>query len=151
ADPSASPSHRPELWAALADVWPGFAWRLLVLEEGGATAAGAPVIVQRRGPFAWLHALPWLLPAPPIARPGAHARADPAIAGALGALAGEWRAVGGTWSLYRPEGPAPPESALAGVPGETRAFEAALLRLGDGLRTLASRMSRKQRQAIERS
>ena len=151
ADPSASPSHRPELWTALADVSPGFSWRLLVLEERGATVAGAPVIVRRRGPFTWLHALPWLLPAPPLALPGAHARADSAIARAFGELARERRAVGGEWSLYRPEGPAPPEAALAGAPGDTQAFEAALLRLGDGLDTLLSRMSRKQRQAIDRS
>ena len=149
ADPSASPSHRPELWAAFAAVLPGLEWRLLALEERGTLVAGAPVMLERRGPFAWLHALPWLLPAPPLAGPGDHARADRALARALAELAREHRAVGGTWSLYRPDGPPADEAALAAVPGETRAIEAAVLRLTDGLATLRGRMSRKQRQAID--
>jgi hypothetical protein len=151
ADPSASPSHRPELWSALAAVVPGFEWRLLVLEEDGALLSGAPVILDRRGPFAWLHALPWLLPAPPLAAPGAHARAEPEIARAFAELARAERAVGGAWSFYRPEGAGPRAEVLAAVPGETRTFEAALLRLGDGLATLHARMNRKQRQAIEQA
>ena len=138
-DPSASPSHRPELWAALAAAIPGFEWRLLVHRHEGALAAGAPLVLSRRGPFRWLHALPWLLPAPPLARPGAHAAGDVAIARAFAAFAREQQVVGGEWSLYRPDGPAPDEAALAIVPGETRWFEAALLK----------RMSRKQRQALD--
>jgi len=149
ADPSASPSHRPELWAALGDVMPGFEWRLLAHEEQGTLVSGAPVILARRGPFAWLHALPWLLPAPPLAVPGAHAVADAALTRAFADLARERRVVGGEWSFYRPDGPGPRTDALERVPGETRVFEAALLRLTDGTRTLFSRMSRKQRQAIE--
>ena len=149
ADPSASPSHRPEVWGCLAAAVPGFEWRLLALEEGGSLVAGAPIVIARRGPFAWLHALPWLLPAPPLASPGGHAAADAALAGAFAALARERRVVGGEWSLYRPAGPAPSEGALAGVPGDTRWFEAALLRLDDGLDALRARMSRKQRQALD--
>jgi hypothetical protein len=149
ADPSASPSHRPDVWAALAAAIPGFAWRLLVHVEDGGLVAGAPVVLSRRGPFRWLHALPWLLPAPPLARPGAHAEADAAIARGVAALAGEQRVVGGEWSLYRPDGPEPSEAMLASVPGETRWFEAALLRLDRGLEPLRARMSRKQRQALE--
>lgn len=149
ADPSASPSHRPEAWAALAAAIPGFEWRLLVHREAGALAAGAPVVLSRRGPFRWLHALPWLLPAPPLARPGAHAAGDRAVALAFAAFAREPRAVGGEWSFYRPDGPAPAVDALASVPGETRWFEAALLRLEGGPEPLLKRMSRKQRQALE--
>jgi hypothetical protein len=148
-DPSASPSHRPESWSALAAAIPGFEWRLLVHHEEGGLVAGAPLVLARRGPFRWLHALPWLLPAPPLARPGAHAAGDRAIAHAFAAFAREERVVGGEWSFYRPEGPAPEEATLASVPGETRWFEAALLRLDRGLEPVSKRMSRKQRQALE--
>ena len=150
-DPSASPSHRPEVWSALAAVVPGFEWRLLVSRDGGRLVAGAPVVLSRRGPFRWLHALPWLLPAPPLAAPGGHAAGDDALAGAFAELAREQAVVGGQWSFYRPDGPAPSDAALARVPGETRWFEAALLRLSDGLPALHMRMSRKQRQALEQA
>jgi CelD/BcsL family acetyltransferase involved in cellulose biosynthesis len=149
ADPSGSPSHRPEVWAALAAAIPGFEWRLLTHRQDGALVAGAPLVISRRGPFRWLHALPWLLPAPPLARPGAHAIGDRAIASAVAAFAREQRVVGGEWSLYRPDGPAPDEAMLASVPGETRWFEAALLRLDHGLEPVLKRMSRKQRQALD--
>jgi len=148
ADPSASPSHRPQVWAAMAAVIPGFEWRLLALDVGGRMLSGVPLVRSHRGPFQWLHALPWLLPAPPLASPGGHAAADAALARAFVDLARAQRAVGGEWSFYRPEGPAPAEAALACVPGETRWAEAALLRLGDGLDALHARMSRKQRQAL---
>jgi len=151
ADPSASPSHRPEVWGAAAAVIPGFEWRLLALESEGRLRAGVPLVLSRRGPFRWLHALPWVLPAPPLAAPGEHAAADLALAGALGELAREHAVVGGEWSFYRPEGPAPDEACLACVPGETRWFEAALLRLTDGLDALRARTSRKQRHALEQA
>lgn len=149
ADPSAAPSHRPQLWSALAAVIPGFEWRLLAYETAGRFVAGVPVVLEHRGPFRWLHALPWLLPAAPLAPPGGHAEADRALAGAFAELARTRQVVGGEWSFYRPEGPAPAAAALACVPGETRWFEAALLRLGDGLAALHARMNRKQRQALE--
>lgn len=149
ADPSASPSHRPEVWSAIAAAIPGFEWRLLAHETEAGLVAGAPVVLSRRGPFRWLHALPWLLPAAPLARPGGHASADAAIARAFVALACAERVVGGEWSLYRPEGPEPSGAVLAGVPGETRWFDAALLRLDHGLDAVRARMSRKQRQALE--
>jgi hypothetical protein len=149
ADPSASPSHRPEVWAAVAAALPGCEWRLLAHEADGALVAGVPLVLARRGPFRWLHALPWLLPAPPLARPGAHAQADAVLADAFAALARDQQAVGGEWSLYRPEGPAPSAAVLERVPGETRWFEAALLRLEHGLEPLRARMSRKHRQALE--
>ena len=149
ADPSASPAHRPEVWGCLAAAIPGFEWRLLALEEAGTLVAGAPVVLSRRGPFRWLHALPWLLPAPPLAMPGAHAAADAALARGFAELARECRVVGGEWSLYRPDGPAISEAMLASVPGETRWFESALLRLDGGPGSVHARMSRKQRQALE--
>jgi hypothetical protein len=148
-DPSASPSHRAGLWQALADVHPDFEWRLLAHHEHGALVGGAPVIVSRRGPFRWLHALPWLLPAPPLARPGAHARVDVALCDAFAALAREQRVVGGTWSFYRPVGPPAEDAALARVPGETVRVEAALVRLAGGSEAAGAAMSRKQRQALQ--
>jgi hypothetical protein len=149
ADPSSTPAHRPEVWAALAATIPGFEWRLLAHAEAGALVAGAPLVISRRGPFRWLHARPWLLPAAPLARPGGHEAADASLASAFAALACEHRVVGGEWSLYRPDGPAPAEAVLEHLPGETRWFEAALLRLDHGLEPLRARMSRKQRQALE--
>jgi len=151
ADPSASPAHRPGVWAALAAAVASFEWRVLVLREAGVLVAGMPVVLERRGPFRWLHALPWLLPAPPLARPGEHRRADLRLAAAFAALAAEVRAVGGTWSWYRPEGPEPEPAALAGVPGETRRFEAATLPLAGGTDALRGRMERRQRQALEQA
>jgi hypothetical protein len=148
-DPSASPSHRAGLWQALADVHPGFEWRLLAHLEQGVLVGGAPVIVSRRGPFRWLHALPWLLPAPPLAQPGAHARVDAALCDAFATLAREQRVVGGTWSFYRPNGPAPEDASLARVPGETLRVEAALIRLAGGSEAAGVAMSRKQRQALQ--
>ncbi len=151
ADPSASPTHRPEFWEALVAASPAFEWRVLVLREQGVLMGGAPLVISRRGPFRWLHALPWLLPAAPLARPGEHARVDRALCTAFAELAAEQRAVGGEWSFYRPEGPAPAAETLARVPGETRLFEAAVVSLGQGLDAVRAGMSRKQRQALERS
>lgn len=150
ADPSASPSHRPELWDAIAATLPSFEWRLLAQREHG-LAGGAPVVISRRGPFRWLHALPWLLPAPPLARPGAHAAVDAALATAFDELARTLGAVGGEWSFYRPAGPAPAAETLARVPGETRAFSAAVLPLADGVAALHAGIPRKQRQALDQA
>ncbi len=149
ADPSASPTHRPEFWEALVAASPAFEWRVLALRDQGVLVGGAPLVISRRGPFRWLHALPWLLPAPPLARPGDHARVDLALGVAFAELAAEQHAVGGEWSFYRPEGPTPTDMALALVPGETRTFEAAVLPLAHGLDAVRGGMSRKQRQALE--
>jgi hypothetical protein len=148
-DPSASPSHRPALWEALAGALPGCEWRVIAFREAGVLVAGVPVVIERRGPFCWLHALPWLLPGAPVARAGAHARADHPLAWAFASLALELGAVGGEWSWYRPEGPAPAAGALALVPGETRRFEAARLPLAAGAGALRERMARTQRQALD--
>ena len=149
-DPSASPSHRPELWESIAAAIPSFEWRLLVVRERG-LVGGAPVVISRRGPFRWLHALPWLLPAPPLARPGAHAAVDAALTQAFAELARDLAAVGGEWSFYRPAGPVPDAAALARVPGETRAFTAAVLPLADGIDALRAGIPRKQRQALDQA
>jgi GNAT superfamily N-acetyltransferase len=150
-DPAASPAHRPGLWQAIAAAIPAFEWRLLVSYEGGELEAGAPVMIERRGPFRWLHALPWLLPGAPVARPGAHALADTKLAAAFAGLAREHGAVGGSWSFYRPGAPAPDAGALEQLPGETRSFEAALLPLAGGLAAVRARMGRKQRQSLDQS
>ena len=150
ADPSASPSHRPELWDAVTATIPSFEWRLLVHHDHG-LAGGAPVIVSRRGPFRWLHALPWLLPAPPLARPGAHAAVDDALCAAFARLAEETSAVGGEWSFYRPAGPPAAASALERIAGETRVITAAVLPLDAGLDAIRAGMQRKQRQALDQA
>ncbi len=150
-DPSASPSHRAGVWAALAATLPGFEWRLLTHHEDGVLVGGAPVIVSRRGPFCWLHALPWLLPGAPLARPGAHARVDAALCDAIATFAREQRVLGGEWSFYRADGPPPDPAALTRVPGETRRFETALVRLGGGTEVARAAIHRKQRQALDQA
>ena len=147
-DPSASPAHRSVVWEAFAAALPGFEWRLLLNHEHGALVGGVPVLLARRGPFAWLYALPWLLPAPPLAATGAHGRVDRALCAAFTTLAREQHVVGGAWSFYRPDGPEVEAAALALVPGDTRRYEAALLRLEGGAEAVRAAMGRKQRQAL---
>ncbi len=148
ADPSACPSHEPAVWAALASALPGFSTRVAVVEESGALVGGTPVLLERRAGLTWLHALPWLLPAAPLARAGQHAAVDAAVATALAALARETRAVGGEWACYRPAGPEPAADALDRVAGETRWFDAALVDLAGGTDAALRRMDRKARQSL---
>lgn len=148
ADPSASPSHRPESWAAFADAFPAHELRVAVVEHEGQLLGGAPVLLERRGPFTWAYALPRMLPGTPIARPGRHVEVDLAVAGAFADLVRERGVVGGAWALYRPVGPAPAAEALARVPGETRWVEAAVVDLARGLEAALARVERKQRQAL---
>jgi CelD/BcsL family acetyltransferase involved in cellulose biosynthesis len=150
ADPSSSPSHRPAVWEAFAAALPGHEPRVLALEEGGELVGGVPAIELRRGPFRWLHALPLLLPAPPLARPGRHVAIDPAAAAAFAELARERRVVGGAWSWYRPGGATPDPRVLALVPGETRLVEASVVELGAGLEAALARVGRKERAALRR-
>lgn len=150
-DPSSSPSHRPALWEAFVATLPGYHLRVLALEEGGVLVGGLPVIELRRGPFRWLHALPLMLPAPPIARPGRHAALDPLAANAVADLARELSVVGGAWSWYRPGGPATDPGVLARVPGETRFVGAAVVELGQGLDAALARVGRKERGALRRA
>ncbi|HET7224937.1 MAG TPA: hypothetical protein VFK69_04410, partial [Candidatus Eisenbacteria bacterium] len=76
ADPAAGPTHRAGLPAAIAAVLPGHRAGCVVVEDDAGLVAGAPVMVVRRGPFAWIAALPWVLPAAPLLR--AEVAADPA-------------------------------------------------------------------------
>lgn len=151
ADPSASPSHRSAVWAAFGAAVPGLTVRVCVVEEDGRAIGGVPVMVERRAGFHWLHALPMLLPAPPLAAPGRHADVDAAAAAAFADLARETRAVGGEWSFYRPAGPEPAAAALGAVPGETRVFEASVVDLAGGLDAALRRMDRKARQSLRAS
>lgn len=147
-DPSACASHDPAVWAAFTASLPGFASRLAVVEDAGRVIGGAPVLVERRAGLVWLHALPMLLPAAPLALPGRHAEVDAAVGAAFAALARETRAVGGEWACYRPAGPEPEASALDAVAGETRWFEAAIVDLSGGTDAALKRMDRKARQSL---
>lgn len=151
ADPSAAPSHRPEVWEAFAAALPGLTPRVVTVEDGGRLLGGAPLLVERRGGLHWLHALPMLLPGAPVAAPGAHARVDAVVAAAVADLARELGAVGGEWSLWRPEGPAVDPAALAPLGGETRTLEAALVRLAGGPEAALARVDRKHRQEMRRA
>ncbi|HVP14038.1 MAG TPA: GNAT family N-acetyltransferase [Terriglobales bacterium] len=142
---AATCAHRPALWSALAAVLPGLTPCLIAVGEGPEFAGGMPVVVQRRGGFHWLHALPFLLPGAPLARPGREAEVDRAAAAALAELQRELRAVGGEWALYRPEGPPVTAEALAIPPGETRRIETAILDLAGGLEAAWGRIDRKTR------
>jgi hypothetical protein len=151
ADPSACATHRPEVWRAFREALPGLSLRVCVVEQEGRLLGGAPVLLERRGGFHWLHALPMLLPGTPLARPGAHARVDAEVAAAFASLAAECGAVGGEWALYRAGGPAVDPAALAALGGETRALEAAVVELSDGLEAARRRVDRKHRQEIRRA
>lgn len=148
ADPASTPAHRAILWEAFAVAFPGFAWRVLEVRDADGLVGGAPVMLVRRGPWRELHALPWMLPAAPLARPGTHARVDAACAHAFAGLARSERVAGGTWSLYRPEGPEPDSAAFADV-GAVRMVETAVLPLAEGLEARRAAMARKQRQALD--
>jgi len=151
ADPGATPAHRPALWAALAAVLPGLEVRFLAVAAGGALVGGMPVLLERRAGFHWLHALPFMLPGAPLARPGAHAAVDAAAAVSFRALQRDLGVVGGEWSLYRPGGPLPAADVLEAVAGETRWFEAAAVDLGTGPDAAWSRVDRKTRQDVRRA
>jgi hypothetical protein len=144
-DPGATCAHRPALWASFAAVLPGMSLRCVAVDEEGSLAGGMPVLVERRGGFHWLHALPFMLPGVPLARPGAHAAVDAAAAMALAALQRELRAVGGAWALYRPAGPPVAGETLAVPTGETRQLEAAVVDLEGGLEAAWARVDRKTR------
>lgn len=151
ADPSATAAHRPVLWEAFTAALPGCSWRVITVHDEGRLVGGAPVMATQRGPWRELHALPWMLPAAPLAVPGAHARTDAAVAQAFTGLAREWRVWGGTWSLYRPEGPPIDEASFAVVPGRVRTVETAVLPLHAGLEARRATMARKQRQALDQA
>jgi hypothetical protein len=148
-DPGAGPSHRPALWSAIAATVPGMRAAFLAAEDGGVLVGGAPLIVERRGPLEWLHALPWGLSGAPLARAGHHAAVDAAVAGALATLKRELHAAGGGWSLYRPvDAPLAP-GAIEEPGGETRVLEASLVDLvPGGIEAAWRRVDRKTRQDL---
>ena len=150
-DPNATAAHRPELWDALAGARPGLAVRFAAVGPGDALLGGAAALVERRGPFHWIHALPMGLPGAPLARAGRHAEVDAIVGGALDTLRRELRALGGSWSLYRPRGPAVAPAVLARLPGTTTRLESAVVDLGAGLETAWRRADRKTRQEIARA
>jgi GNAT acetyltransferase-like protein len=119
----------------------------VAVEQDGALLGGAPVVIERRAGFHWLHALPFVLPGAPLARAGGHPAVDRAVAGALAARARELGALGGEWSGYRPCGP-PLDPALELVPGETRMIETSLLDLEGGIAAAHRRMDRVTRQEL---
>jgi CelD/BcsL family acetyltransferase involved in cellulose biosynthesis len=143
-DPDASPAQRAGFVHAVAATCPGFEARFVTVEQGGARIGGAPLLIERRAGFHWLHALPWLLPGTPLARPGAHAEVDRAVADALAGV----RCVGGEWVFHRPRGSAPEPSAIAYLPGETRWLETALVDLAAGAEAAARRLERHARQEL---
>ena len=127
ADQGAGPSHLPELWNTLVACAREWSARYLVVEEGRALLGGVPVMVLERGGLRWIHVLPWALPGAPLARDGAHARVDRAVAEAIAALQREPGTVGGGWTPLRAEGPAVEAEAIACVAGESRALETTLI------------------------
>lgn len=148
ADPGAAPSAQPEVVQALASSLTGMRAMYCWLEREGVLLGGAPAIVERRAGAEWLHALPMMLSGAPIARSGAHATVDAAVAAAFAARVRDAAMVGGAWSCYRPVGPPVPEAALDSIVGETRWIEAALVPLGEGVDGALRRIERKARQTL---
>ena len=147
-DPDATPGHRPELWRALTASLAGLETRVIAIERDGELCGGMPLALERRGALTWIHALPFLLPAAPLAMPGLKAEVDVAAGRALGSLQREIRACGGEWACYRPVGEPVAEPAFAPVSGETRWMEAEGIDLVSGLEAARRRMDRKTRQQV---
>jgi hypothetical protein len=150
-DASATAAHRSDLGAALAATLPGTTAGALVVEDGGKLVGGAPLVIERRGGLEWMHAMPWLLPGAPVARPGRLPEVDAAVAEGLARLQGERGAVGGEWVLYRPAGAAPADEAVGRPSGETRWIGSALVDLGEGLEAAWRRVDRKTRPLVARA
>jgi hypothetical protein len=150
-DRNAAPAHRPELWNALCQVFAGMRTRFIAVEERGAFIGGAPIIVERRGGFHWIHALPFTLSGAPLAREGAHHAVDAAVGEAIAALQLELNAVGGEWALYRPHGPSVDPGALEPASGETRILETSILDLAEGVEAAWRRVDRDTRYELRRA
>jgi hypothetical protein len=150
-DRNAAPPHRPERWDALCRVFPGMRMRFVAVEERGVLIGGAPVVLERRGGFHWIHALPFTLSGAPLARDGAHHAVDAAVGRAIAALQLELHAVGGEWALYRPCGPPVDPGALEPATGETRILETSILDLADGIETAWGRVERDTRYELRRA
>ncbi|HYM80148.1 MAG TPA: GNAT family N-acetyltransferase [Candidatus Limnocylindria bacterium] len=151
ADLNATAAHRLELGRALAAVLPGLRLEFVAVERQGALLGGAPVVIERRAGFHWIHGLPFTLSGAPLARAGEQACVDRAVATALAERAAALGAVGGAWVLYRPAGPAPEREALEAVPGETRWVTTAVIDLGAGLGPVWQAMDKKTRHELRRT
>ena len=147
-DPNATAAHRPELWAAIASALPGYSIRFLAVESEGRLAGGMPVAIERRAGLDWIHAMPWVLPGAPLARPGLHPAVDAAACGAIGALQRERRAAGGLWSLYRPAGPEFGRDSLSRLAGRAGEVETALIPMDVDAAGRWRAIDRKTRQAL---
>lgn len=145
-DPHATPAHRPAIWDALAAAVSGGAPRLVAVERGGALVGGMPVVLERRAGFHWIRALPHLLSGAPLAADGARDAVERACGVALAGLARACGAVGGEWTLYRPEGGDDEPAAFAAVPGTTTWVETAVVDLAGGLDAARARAGRRMRQ-----
>jgi hypothetical protein len=150
-DRNATAAHRPELWTVLSQIHPGWSLRFLAVERDGALLGGAPLFLDRRLGHTWIHAMPYVLPGTPLARPGCHAEVDAASGVAMGALQREVRAVGGEWSLYRPAGPDPGDATFASTSGETRRLETSNIDLEEGLAAAWRRVDRDTRHELRRA
>lgn len=148
-DPGAAPSLHPEVVRALATALPGMRAAYCLVERDGLLIGGAPAIVERRASAEWLHALPMMLSAAPLARAGEHAAVDLAVAAAFAERVRDAGMAGGEWACFRPAGTPVDEAALATVPGETRWVEAALLSLEGGADAAMRRIERKARQTLQ--
>jgi GNAT acetyltransferase-like protein len=148
ADPCATPAHRAGVCTALAHALPAMEPRFVAVERDGHLIGGAPLVIARRAGFHWIHALPFLLPGAPLAVPGLRDEVDAAVAGAIGAIQRVLHAVGGEWSLYRPDAAPPAAPVVESVGGETRAMESAIVDLAGGIEAARARMERRTRQAI---
>jgi hypothetical protein len=151
-DPGAGPAHRPELARAVAQVMPGTWPVFIAVERDGALVGGCIAMVERRGAFQWLHAMPWGLPGSPLALPGLHAEVDMACGRALAGLKRELRTVGGGWVPLRGEGGPVREEALALIGGTTKVLESWRIDVApDGLEAAWARVDRKTRKEIRRA
>jgi hypothetical protein len=147
-DACATAAHRWALTCILASTHPGYEPAFVAVMEGDRLAGGAPLVIERRAGFHWIHVLPFLLPGAPLAVDGARREVDAAVARGIGELARERRAVGGEWSLYRTCAAPPDAETLAPAGGETRMVETAVVDLSAGLSAAWAAMERKTRQAI---
>jgi hypothetical protein len=150
-DPNATPAHRPAVWRALCETREGMTPRFVAVEDERGLLGGAPLVIERRAGLHWIHALPFVLPGAPLARREALPAVDAAVGEAIAALQSELPAVGGEWSLYRPEGPEIEPASLERPSGETRTLETSTIELLDGLEAAWRRVERETRYELRRA
>lgn len=150
-DPNATPAHRPAVWQALATALPGMTPLFCGVDSDGVFAGGAGALIERRAGFRWIHALPFLLPGAPLARPGHHATVDAAVGAHFGALQRELGAVGGEWMLYRPAGPAVDDAARSALSGATRMHDSWTVDVTPGAAARWRMLEKNTRHALRRA